>query len=308
MDFKPTRNTLIINYLVTFGIVGIMLYASTRNYGYLSYYYSPEFNSHISNANSYGEAKGALDCNSCHTSHWKASTEQNCWVSGCHTNFERGKQVTPELLSLTQDEFGTTTPHYGALAAFHGKLNETVKCEMCHPSHRLPLKGAFNATTILVALGAKGDIPTDEKVLASRRADIFHREAKKFIGEVSCQTCHIDLNENEAARLKSASMVGSSTPATASGSEKASSPLPLNPVRGDVSQWQPIGTPAVANGAGSSADAGSSSPADAAKAAHPGTSPTPKPGEEKVPNLFKEADKENRSRGLIDDGAVEMPN
>ncbi|MGI8906786.1 MAG: hypothetical protein ACR2IE_09885 [Candidatus Sumerlaeaceae bacterium] len=186
MDFRPTRNTLVANYVVTFGVVGLIIFLSTRPGNVVKYYYSPEYSSHSS--------YGTSNCATCHSSPWSNVTDKNCSTAGCHTAFEPGKGANPERLAQTKDEFGNARPRFGAILAFHDKVMGQTSCEVCHPSHRLPQKGLFNHETILVAMQQAGGVPTNPQELAKKRADVFHRGAERFAGKMSCQECHVGMS------------------------------------------------------------------------------------------------------------------
>lgn len=194
MDFRPTRNTLIANYLVTFGILGVLVFLSLRNP--TTYYYSPEYTTHTG----YG-LDAAQSCRQCHIQAFASFEEKTCWTSGCHTNFEPdGKLATKQMLSMTKSESsGETRENYGALLGFHKALPTAMACATCHPSHQLPQTGKFNEATLVTDLKKKlaTSPPKDPSPagLKAVRAEVFHEKAEQFTGKVSCQTCHVNVNQ-----------------------------------------------------------------------------------------------------------------
>lgn len=302
MDFKPNTNTLVANYLVTFGIVGLIVFLSTRPNKVVEYYYSPEYLSHAS--------YGSSNCASCHTSNWTKVTDKNCSTAGCHTQFIPGKETTPERIALTKNEFGNPIPHFGSILAFHDKVMGQTSCESCHPSHRLPQKGLFNHETIMASMQQMGGIPTDRKVMVKKQADLFHSSAEKFAGKMSCNACHADMSATgETAAVMSAAEIqkmnepvasppplaptaaAAIPPPTADTALPASTPVPAsNPTPGNIATGDIQSMPAL----------GEEKKADA-KVTTQGAG---------LPNLFEAVDKakEQSVPKTRDDSSVQMPN
>lgn len=307
MDFRPNTNTLVANYLVTFGIVGIIIFLSTRPGNVVRYYYSPEYNSHSS--------YGTSNCASCHSTNWSKVTDKNCSTAGCHTQFEAGKQTTPERLAATKDEFGNVHPRFGAILAFHDKVIGQTSCESCHPSHRLPQKGRFNNETMVVAMQQIGEMPRDPAAVAKRRADVFHRGAEQIIGKVSCNTCHADM---DASGQVSSSAAASAVQQIAASSAEPSAPAatqstpPPTPIPAAPEAIPPTptetatvpqanATPNIATGDLLSLPPMATNTTTSSPTSGSSTNPA-------LPNLFEAAGKASGSSRQTEDHSSETPN
>lgn len=152
MEFRPDHRTLLVNYAVTLGVLGLVLFVSfgsredfTRKIS--QFYYSPAYTSHMSRA--YG-SDTQFSCASCHTTNWKTVEEPSCYTGGCHNLFNKGNPPR-DMLQIVSDESGKPKPNLGAILAFHQQVRE-MSCEECHPSHRLPSQGRFNSTTINIRM------------------------------------------------------------------------------------------------------------------------------------------------------------
>jgi hypothetical protein len=309
MDFRPTTNTLIANYLITFAIVGIVVFLSLQPGKVVSYYYSPEYQSHAS--------YGTSNCASCHTTAWSKVTDKNCSTAGCHTSFVPGTRTTPERLATKIGEFKHEKPHFGAILAFHDKVMNDHTCEVCHPSHRLPQKGLFNSETILVAMQQAGGIPPDIKARQKSAAELFHAGAEKFTGKMNCQACHADMNAagesiSNAAAAEAAAQLSAIPPAipeSATVPPTSSTPAETSTVApttsestsptghiatGDIMSMPPLG---AATSSPATPETAAATPAtDAATTSSP------------LPNLFEATEKVRQKTAPTDDGAVQMPN
>lgn len=192
MDFRPNSSTLILNYAITFGLVGGLLWLSAGKP--TRYYYSPEYNSHA------GYGPGAQSCRQCHVSPWAKFEEKTCWTAGCHTRFDPAQgQPDPVTLALKQDEFGNPRPHFGAMIALHRLIGSSQTCGSCHPSHQVPQTGQFNRTTVHMAAAERfqRQPPRSPQEQRAVETEIFHARAEHFTGKLSCQTCHVEALEAE---------------------------------------------------------------------------------------------------------------
>jgi hypothetical protein len=319
MDFRPNTNTLVANYLVTFGIVGLIIYMSTRPGNVVTYYYSPEYNSHAS--------YGTSNCASCHTSTWSKVTDKNCSTAGCHTQFDAAAKSTADRLATTKNEFGHEKPHWGAILAFHDKVMGQTSCESCHPSHRLPQKGRFNGETILASLEQSGGIPRDQAALSKKRADAFHHGAELIAGKMSCNACHASMdaagqpNQAGSAVAAAAQLAVPSAPPTAQltppGATPPPAPLPPGAEPSAISTPPPLApadlpgtdaTPASAAVTASNIATGDLASLPALGGQATATSST-QTGQSALPNLFEAAGKtQPQTQKTREDGSAEMPN
>ncbi len=198
MDFRPNTNILVLNYLITFGVVGGLLYFSIGNP--TRFYYSPKHNSHA------GYESDPQSCRQCHINPWEKFDERTCWTGGCHTQFDpTAGPADDKILALREDESGMTKPHFGAVIAMHREIGPSVSCNSCHPSHQLPQTGLFNAVTIHQETAERllkhPDASDQEKL--GLRTEIFHNNAELFIGKISCQSCHLEARETTLRVLNS---------------------------------------------------------------------------------------------------------
>jgi cytochrome c556 len=96
---------------------------------------------------------------------------------------------------LTKDEMGRDKPNWGAQLAFHMEASKKMSCEACHPSHRLPTRGAFNKSTIQAAMQQANLPPMSARtaaVYAAKKLEIFHAGARRFVEDVNnCSSCHV---------------------------------------------------------------------------------------------------------------------
>lgn len=190
MDFRPNTHTLVFNYLLTFGVVGGLLYFSIGNP--TRYFYSPAYNSHA------GYETGAQSCRQCHTQSWEKFDERTCWTGGCHSLFDpTAGPPNDKILALKEDESGMTKPHFGALIAMHRMIGPLVSCGSCHPSHQLPQTGLFNKVTVHQETAErllKHPEATDQEKRGVETG-IFHSRAEQFTGKISCHSCHLEARE-----------------------------------------------------------------------------------------------------------------
>lgn len=183
MDFRPDSKTLAINYVITLGVVAAIVIFSVGKTQ--KYYYSPEYTSHQA-------YDVPVSCNACHTTKFQAFDNKTCSTGDCHGTF--GDRRPANFKALAKNEKGEPEPNFGAMLAFHSQLGSKFQCSECHPAHRKPQAGKFNATTMhveLEKLQAAGGAakPETRKV---RHSEIFHENAKSFIGNImSCHSCHI---------------------------------------------------------------------------------------------------------------------
>jgi hypothetical protein len=188
MEFRPGRRALVINYLVTFAVVGAILYAVRSPEQVTRHWYDPEYSSHMSG--NYGK----LSCNDCHIQPFTPAEPSTCWTSGCHSHFDP-KAPPAGMLLLKADESGKARPNHGANLAFHMQASEKMSCEACHPSHLLPTRGAFNNSTIQIALN-QADLPPvsakTQSIHDAKKLEIFHAGARKFAQDINnCASCHV---------------------------------------------------------------------------------------------------------------------
>ena len=64
MDFKPTTKTLVANYAITFGVLGILLFVGTDQPA--KYVYSPAYNANTHTYAGYGNGSELTSCKECH--------------------------------------------------------------------------------------------------------------------------------------------------------------------------------------------------------------------------------------------------
>src|SRR5437016_3435164 len=114
MDFRPDAKTLLINYAVFIVILAGIVVLSFGNPQ--KYYYSPEYTSHANTGN-----YEALSCGACHIKPFHAADSKTCSTSGCHSYFTEG-QFRPQMLVLASNERNKPNTNFGALLAFHSKL------------------------------------------------------------------------------------------------------------------------------------------------------------------------------------------
>jgi hypothetical protein len=188
MEAYVSRRILIVNYLITFTLVGWALYAVHSPEKVRKNWYEPEYTSHMSGT--YGQ----LSCNDCHIQPFAAAETKTCWTAGCHSHFDP-ESPPAALLLLNKDEAGRNKPNWGAQLAFHLEASEKMSCEACHPSHRLPTRAAFNKSTIQQAMKDAGLPPLTKATVNEHRVkklEIFHAGARKFTQDVNnCATCHV---------------------------------------------------------------------------------------------------------------------
>lgn len=327
MDFRPTTNTLIANYVITFAIIGIVVFLSLRPGKVVSYYYSPEYQSHSS--------YGTSNCAACHTTAWSNVTDKNCSTAGCHTSFVPGTRTTPERLAAKKDEFGHEKPYFGAILAFHDKVMNDHTCEVCHPSHRLPQKGLFNAETILVAMQQSGGIPPDMKTRQKKSADLFHAGAEKFTGKMNCQACHAGMTATgetaaspaaadaaaqlaaippaipETAAVPPAPVGESSTSSPAESTSVAAAPdnsTSGSITSGDILTMPPLGSAAAPSETPAASPAPANPLAPLTAPAESATTDQSSSSSASLPNLFEATEKARQKSEPTDNGAVQMPN
>jgi len=202
MDFRPTRRTLILNYIVVAAILTALLLAG-RRYAARVYYW-PEYTSHT------GYTTPGQTCQQCHVQPFQPFQERTCYTGGCHAEFD------PRQLPLSATSLGEwegrirsgegpsgvqpnrpSAVHFAAVVQFHRHLRGAATCVECHPAHQLPQKGRFNEFTIRAELEKRilalsSPKPED---LARLRAEIFHNESRSFIGTVACDQCHVGMQQ-----------------------------------------------------------------------------------------------------------------
>lgn len=142
LDIKPTLQTLVVNYVVTLGVFGGILYASIGKPG--EYYYQTPYNDHAPSG-----GYEALSCAACHPKAFQEVTNADCTNSKCHQDYQptatqwerREVYDKPDWVSVA-----STNPHilkkeraHLADVALHNMpWIKGMSCMECHKTHTKP--------------------------------------------------------------------------------------------------------------------------------------------------------------------------
>lgn len=144
MQARPTSRLLAINYVVTLGILGAIVYLSQGKP--TVYYYSPVYNDHQ------GPGYDAPDCRACHSAPFRRVENTDCTNSLCHqsyqpdyTGWDRRIVYDAEWVSLRNGEAApqyTAARRQAASVAFHHlPAMRELSCTACHKTHTPPPDG-----------------------------------------------------------------------------------------------------------------------------------------------------------------------
>ncbi len=143
LEIRPTTQNLVINYIVTLGILVVIVYLSLGNPG--KYYYSPRYNDHM------GYYGGEMDCNRCHTSAFSPVPNEGCANSGCHAGYQPDIYQFRDVTLYDVDWVSVNAKNPEALLekrqvnaslAYHHMTDmKEMACIECHKTHTPPPEG-----------------------------------------------------------------------------------------------------------------------------------------------------------------------
>lgn len=145
-DLRPTGGLLIVNYLVTLGILGAIVFLSVGQP--TTYYYATPYNDHEGLGGDYGEA---MSCQSCHGKPFTPVVNSGCATTECHSAYlaEFRVDFTPPIyepgwLKLKQENPQALADRRAEQASLvYHKLPGVMEmqCVDCHVTHRPPPAG-----------------------------------------------------------------------------------------------------------------------------------------------------------------------